>query len=76
MATKSDRESVMSRIAAAFEASGLSRQELGERMGYAPDTARKSVWQFFRTADPRVSMVVKFAKAVGVPIESLIREEK
>lgn len=36
-------------------------------------TARKSAWQFIqKTNDPRISMVRKFAAAVGVSLKSLV----
>jgi transcriptional regulator with XRE-family HTH domain len=41
-------------------------------MGYPLPLARKSVWQFLnRTADPRLSMLQKFADALGVPLSEL-----
>jgi len=43
-------------------------------MGYDDDqAAKKSAWQFLnKTNDPRLSMVRKFAAAVGVSVRSLI----
>jgi transcriptional regulator with XRE-family HTH domain len=58
-------KSAMDRVREAFDASDLSMQELGEKMGYADTTARQAVSQFLKSDDPRVSMVQKFAKAVG-----------
>lgn len=46
------------------------------RMGYDEATARKSVWQFLRTADPRIGMLQKFAAAAGVPLEELVAPAK
>lgn len=67
----------MIRVRAKFEASGLTLDELGNRMGYAPETARKSAWQFIRqTGDPRVSMLRRFAHALEIPIEELVAEKK
>jgi transcriptional regulator with XRE-family HTH domain len=63
----------MLRARAAFTASGLTLDELGDRMGYPEATRRKSAWQFLRqTRDPRLSMLRKFAKAVGVPVKELV----
>jgi len=60
-----------------FAQSGLTLDDLGQRMGYAGDVARKSAWQFLnKTADPRLSMLRKFAQAVGVPVAELFTEEK
>jgi transcriptional regulator with XRE-family HTH domain len=55
-----------------FEKSGKSLDELGQAMGYEGDVARKAAWQFLRkTADPRLSMLRRFAKAVGVAVKDL-----
>jgi len=64
----------MDKIRAAFAKSKLSLVELGRRMGYDDDqAAKKSAWQFLnKTNDPRLSMVRKFAAAVGVSVRSLI----
>lgn len=64
----------MQRVRARFDASGLSQHELGIRMGYPEESARKSVWQFLKTEDPRLSMLVRFAKAIGVPITDLVQD--
>jgi hypothetical protein len=61
----------MTRVRAVFADSGLSLVELGRRMGYADETARQAVWQFMRTGDPRVSMLRKFADAMGLPVEDM-----
>ena len=47
--------------------------ELGMAMGFPPDSARQSAAQFLKGADPRLSSVRRFAKAVGVPVERLVR---
>jgi hypothetical protein len=48
--------------------------------GRSPKTgtgARKSAWQYLnRTADPRLSMLRKFAQAVGVPVAEPVAGEK
>lgn len=60
-----DTEAVMDKVRAAFSESGLTLDELGARMGYET-SARKSVWQFlYRSHDPRLSMLLRFAAAVG-----------
>jgi hypothetical protein len=42
-------------------------------MGYTGEAARKSAWQFLhKTADPRLSMLRRFAKAMGVSVKDLI----
>lgn len=66
----------MLRVRTAFEKSKMTLDELGQKMGYDPSIARKSVWQFMKTNDPRLSMLRRFAKAVGVSIEELVGEKK
>lgn len=64
----------MERARVLFEKSGLSLDELGQRMGYAGETARKSAWQFLhKTTDPRYSMLVRFAEALSVPVSALVK---
>lgn len=56
-----------------FEGSGKSLDQLGQEMGYKGDTARKAAWQFLnKTADPRLSMLRRFAKAMGVDVKELL----
>lgn len=63
----------MKRVLARFEKSGLSLHELGLKMGYPEESARKSAWQFLRqTDDPRISMLERFAKAMGVEVPDLL----
>ena len=70
-------DKAMHRVRELFEQSGLTLDELGRKMGYAGDVARKAAWQFLnKTADPRLSMLRKFAQAVGVPVAALVAEEK
>jgi hypothetical protein len=43
-------------------------------MGYDREIARKSASQFLkRTRDPRLSMLRKFADAIGVPLTDLLK---
>lgn len=64
---------VMDAVRARFEKSKLSLDELGLKMGYPKESARKSAWQFIhKTNDPRLSMLRKFAAAVGVSLKSLV----
>jgi hypothetical protein len=64
---------VMTKVKAIFEKSGLSLHELGIKMEYPPESARKSAWQFIqKTDDPRISMLVRFAKAMGISVKSLL----
>jgi hypothetical protein len=71
----SETDPVMTVVRARFEKSKLSLDELGIKMGYPKDSARKSAWQFIqKTNDPRVSMLRKFASAVGVRLSLLFKE--
>ena len=66
--TELDRDPTMKRVERAFTKSKLSYRELGEAMGYG-DNAKQSAHQFVtKTNDPKLSMLRKFAKAVGVPL--------
>jgi transcriptional regulator with XRE-family HTH domain len=62
----------MRKVLRAFEASEMSMQQVGEKMGYSPASARQAVSQFLKSGDPQVSMLRRFAKAVGVKVESLL----
>jgi len=67
----------MACVRARFEQSGMSLHALGLKMGYPEETARKSAWQFIKkTDDPRISMLRRFAQAIGVPVAELLAEEK
>jgi transcriptional regulator with XRE-family HTH domain len=64
---------VMDKVRARFAASRMSLDELGQKMGYPEASARKSAWQFVqKTNDPRLSMLRRFAEAVGVSLRSLL----
>jgi transcriptional regulator with XRE-family HTH domain len=67
----------MSRVRELWESHkmlGMTQEQLGVAMGYGQKSARKSVSQFLRTNDPRISMLRKFAKAVDVPLSQIIQE--
>jgi transcriptional regulator with XRE-family HTH domain len=61
---------------ALFKQSGMTMADLGIRMGYDAETARQSVFQFLKSADPRASMLRRFAKAMDVPLSDLLDEKK
>jgi transcriptional regulator with XRE-family HTH domain len=56
------------------QADGWTQQKLGEAMGYKADTARKSVSQFLKSRDPHISVLRRFASAMGISIATLVRE--
>lgn len=64
---------VMEVVRERFKNSGLSMQEIGERMGYAPTSARQAVSQFLKSGDPQISMLRRFAEAVGVSLQTLLK---
>ena len=67
-------QTAMDRAQLLFEKSGLSLDELGQRMGYSGEPARKSAWQFLRkTTDPRLSMLERFAEAIKVSLVDLVK---
>jgi transcriptional regulator with XRE-family HTH domain len=70
-----DCDPAMTQVRAKFEKSKLTLDELGEKMGYPKDSARKSAWQFIhKTNDPRLSMLRKFAGAIGVKLSALTKD--
>ena len=38
--------------------------------------ARKAVWQFLKSKDPRIGMLRRFAAAADMPIEELVNGPK
>jgi transcriptional regulator with XRE-family HTH domain len=67
---------VMRRALELFEASGKSLDQLGREMGYEGDVARKSAWQFLnKTTDPRLSMLRRFAHAIGIRLDELVSDK-
>jgi hypothetical protein len=50
------------------------QQQLGEAMGYPEKSARKSVFQFLKSHDPLISVLRRFAAALGISIATLVRE--
>lgn len=66
----------MTKVRDWFKESGLSLHDLGLKMGYDPETARQSAWQFMRSGDPRISMLRRFAVASGMPLEELVGVKK
>jgi transcriptional regulator with XRE-family HTH domain len=66
-------EAVMRKLKKLFDDSGLSLEQLGKQMGYEEGTARRAAWQFLnKTSDPRLSMLQRFAGAVGVDLKEIV----
>lgn len=72
MGKQKAEDPAMRKVRRLFEKSGMTQRELGEKMGYAPSTARQAVSQFLRSGDPQIGMLRRFAKAMGVGLESVI----
>jgi transcriptional regulator with XRE-family HTH domain len=66
----------MVKVRSLFEKSDLSLHELGVRMGYEEGIARQSAFQFMKAADPRISMLRRFAQAMKMPIEELVSSKR
>jgi transcriptional regulator with XRE-family HTH domain len=65
---------IMQAVQKRFEASGLTLQVLGEKMGYEARLARQSAWQFLHTGDPQISMLRRFAEAMGIGLTRLLKD--
>ena len=57
------------------ERSGQTYQQIGEKMGYSPPSARQAVSQFLRSGDPQVGMLRRFAAAMGISLLTLLKDE-
>jgi transcriptional regulator with XRE-family HTH domain len=73
---KDTEDPTMPRIRDWLEKSGKTLHELGVAMGFPESQARKAVWQFLRSKDPRIGTLRKFAAAVNMPLSELIDEPK
>ena len=62
-------ESVRERVAL----SGKTQQQIGEAMGYPPASARQAVSQFLKSGDPQISMLRRFAEAMGITLGTLLK---
>ena len=68
-----ESDKAMERANALFKKSGKTLDQLGLAMGYSGDVARRAAWQFLnKTADPRLSMLRRFCKAMGVSVKDLV----
>jgi transcriptional regulator with XRE-family HTH domain len=73
MATRSETDRVMKKAQRLFDESGKSLEQLGLDMGYGEGVARRAAWQFLnRTNDPRLSMLRRFAQAMGIELTELL----
>jgi transcriptional regulator with XRE-family HTH domain len=66
---------IRERMRQAAQQSGLTQEEIGVRMGYAKDSARKAVSRLLNPGaeyDPRLSTLLSFAQALGVPLKDIL----
>lgn len=69
------RDPVMDEIRELFLQSSMTLDELGRAMGYTGATARKAAWQFvYQTNDPRLSMLRRFARAMGLTADRIVSD--
>ena len=55
-----------------FDKSGMTLEELAEKMGYTANGKQKAWLVFNRETDLRVSTVEKLAEALGVKVKDLL----
>jgi transcriptional regulator with XRE-family HTH domain len=75
---KANHESVASvrdKMRQAVEASGMTQEEIGMRMGFAQGGARQAISRLLNADmeyDPRLSTLLAFAKAVNTSLKDLL----
>ncbi len=63
----------MEKVRNLFDKSGKTLEEVGLSMGYEEGIARRAAWQFIKKSmDPRISMLCRYAKAMGVEMKELL----
>jgi transcriptional regulator with XRE-family HTH domain len=69
----SDPETIMEKVRNLFDKSGKTLEDVGLAMGYTEGIARRAAWQFIKkSADPRISMLCRYAKAMGVEMKEIV----
>ena len=66
---------VREKMRQAAEASDMTQEEIGVRMGLARESARKAVSRLLNPDldyDPRLSTLLLFAKAISKPVKELL----
>jgi transcriptional regulator with XRE-family HTH domain len=66
---------VREKLRQAAKDSGMTQEEIGLRMGFSRDSARKAVSRLLNPEveyDPRLSTLLSFAKAINKPAKSLL----
>jgi transcriptional regulator with XRE-family HTH domain len=78
VASKAKPDSVASlreKLRQAAKESGMTQEEIGLRMGFSKDSARKAVSRLLNTEgeyDPRLSTLLTFASALNRPLKDLL----
>lgn len=68
-----NEDPVMVKVRKLIEESGLTYQQIGEKMGYGPDVARQAVSQFLKTGNPRIDRLRRFAEAFKMSLSALVK---
>jgi transcriptional regulator with XRE-family HTH domain len=66
---------VREKLRRAAKDSGMTQEEIGLRMGFSRDSARKAVSRLLNVEteyDPRLSTLLAFAKAVDRPLKDIL----
>lgn len=74
-ATSETAATVREKLRQAAKDSGMTQEEIGLRMGFSKDSARKAVSRLLNVEadyDPRLSTLLAFANAVGRPLKELL----
>jgi len=72
MAKKPTVDPVIQKTRKLFRKSGLTLEELGQRMGYRPGVGRRAAWQFLnRIGNPTLDALRRFAKAMEIDVKKL-----
>jgi transcriptional regulator with XRE-family HTH domain len=75
MANKLTAMSVRKKLRQAAQDSGMTQEEIGLRMGFAKESARKAISRLLNIEveyDPRLSTLLAFAKAINRPLKDII----
>jgi transcriptional regulator with XRE-family HTH domain len=65
-------QTILKNAKRAAKKSGLTYQQIGERMNYPKASARQSVNQFLHGANPTLAMLLRFCEAIGVNPKDLL----
>jgi len=72
MGRNSADDPCMAKVRRLIDASGMTRQQIGEKMGYSPASARQAITQLLRARNPQIATLRRLAKAIGVRLNSLV----